>query len=108
MRQRAEFTATVRGRRAGGPALVVHYRASEHAEPTRVGFIVSRSVGGAVARNRVRRRLRHLMRDRLIGLPAGSRVVVRANTPAVTAPARELAAQLDAALARVLRTGGTP
>src|SRR5215813_4730379 len=38
----------------------------------RAGFVVSRAVGGAVARNRVRRRLRHLMRDRLVSLPAGA------------------------------------
>ena len=114
MRRRAEFSSAVRtGSRAGAPALVVHFRQGPRPEaggegrtadavPATVGFIVSRSVGGAVARNRVRRRLRHLVRERLGALPAGSRLVVRATPAAATTPAPALAAQLDRTLARVL------
>lgn len=48
-------------------------------EGVRIGFVVSKAVGGAVVRNRVKRRLRHLVREELLVLaPAGSRVVVRA------------------------------
>jgi ribonuclease P protein component len=105
MRRRADFSSAVRsGTRAGAPALVVHYRPAD--EPVgsapSVGFIVSRSVGGAVERNRTRRRLRHLVGARLAGLPAGSRLVIRANPAAATTPTPALAAQLDRALARVL------
>jgi ribonuclease P protein component len=71
----------------------------------RVGFVVSRAIGGAVGRNAVRRRLRHLMRDRLDILPDGSTVVVRALPSAATASAAELGAGLDAALARALVGG---
>ena len=40
--------------------------------PARVGFVVSKAVGNAVIRNRVKRRLRHLMRDaRRLALAAG-------------------------------------
>jgi ribonuclease P protein component len=105
MRQRAEFTATVRGRRAAAPALVVHYRAEGDDAPARVGFIVSSSVGGAVVRNGVRRRLRHLMRDRLAELPRGSRIVVRANRAAAGADSADLAVALDAALRRATADG---
>jgi ribonuclease P protein component len=107
MRRRAEFSSAVRtGVRAGAPALVVHLRladapAAEVDGPV-VGFIVSRSVGSAVVRNRVRRRLRHLVRERLGCLPVGSRLVIRANPAAAVASAPALAAQLDRALARVL------
>jgi ribonuclease P protein component len=68
-----------------------------------VGFIVARSVGNAVVRNRVRRRLRHLVRGHLDRLPEGSLLVVRANPPAGTARYEELATDLESALDRLLR-----
>jgi ribonuclease P protein component len=61
---------------------------------------VSRGVGGAVVRNRVRRRLRHLMRERLDRLPPGARVVIRANPAAADRSSAQLAADLDRALTR--------
>ncbi|PWJ55762.1 ribonuclease P protein component [Quadrisphaera granulorum] len=71
-------------------------------EPARVGFVVSRAVGGSVVRNRVERRLRHLVRDHLASLPAGGRVVVRANPAAADAPSDVLARDLASALRRLL------
>ncbi|MGH6885819.1 MAG: ribonuclease P protein component, partial [Geminicoccales bacterium] len=70
--------------------------------PPRVGFVVGRALGDAVARNAVRRRLRHMMRDRIGRLPAGTRVVIRARPEAVGAPRAALANDLDGALARAL------
>jgi ribonuclease P protein component len=67
--------------------------------PTRAGFVVSKAVGNAVVRNQVRRRLRHLMPERLAALPAGSMLVVRAQPTAAGTPSAGLAADLDAALA---------
>jgi ribonuclease P protein component len=63
---------------------------------SKVGFVVSKAVGGAVIRHRVARRLRHLMRDRVGVLPAGTLVVVRALPPAATASSRDLGKDLDA------------
>jgi ribonuclease P protein component len=104
MRRRDEFTSAVRrGDRAGRPRLVVHLQYREAAEPARVGFTVGRPVGDAVTRNKVRRRLRHIVRERLYRLPAGSLLVVRANPKAANAPNDELAADFDAALDRLLR-----
>jgi ribonuclease P protein component len=71
-------------------------------EAPRVGFVVSRTVGGAVGRNAVRRRLRHLMRERLHLLPPGSTLVVRALPAAAGASSAELSADLDAALRGLL------
>ncbi|MEU6731336.1 ribonuclease P protein component [Nonomuraea wenchangensis] len=111
MRRGEDFEAAVRrGKRAGRPTLVVHFRVSGE-EPPLVGFVVSKAVGGAVIRNKVKRRLRHLMRERLDRLPGGSLLVVRANPPAASARFEHLAAELDAALDRLLRrrdasTGG--
>jgi len=71
----------------------------------RVGFIVARSVGGAVTRNRVRRQLRHLVRARLAGLPPGASLVVRALPAAAGAGSAVLGRDLDSTLARVVRVG---
>jgi ribonuclease P protein component len=75
--------------------------------PARVGFVVSRAVGGSVVRHRVQRRLRHLCRDRIFVLPAGSDLVVRALAPAAGATYQELAADLDRCLQRALSGSGT-
>ncbi|MCH0538768.1 ribonuclease P protein component [Streptomyces sp. MUM 203J] len=110
LRRREDFaTAVRRGRRAGRPTLVVHLRSGttdphapgESAPPTRAGFVVSKAVGGAVVRNQVKRRLRHLMRERLAALPPGSLVVVRALPGAGDADHAQLARDLDAALRRL-------
>ena len=109
MRHSTEFNAVMRsGRRSGRGALGVVYlapRPTSEAEPDppRVGFIVSKAVGGAVVRNRVQRRLRHMMRPRLVDLPNGSLLVVRAKPNATTARAEELDAQLESAIASVMR-----
>jgi ribonuclease P protein component len=66
---------------------------------------VSKAVGGAVVRNKVKRRLRHLMRERVAQLPPGSLVVVRALPPAGDAANEELARDLDAAFQRLLGGG---
>lgn len=73
-----------------------------------MGFVVSRAVGPAAVRNRVRRRLRALVRDRIVDLPEGSLLVVRANPPAATASYQDLHGDLDRVLGRLLgeRTGG--
>jgi ribonuclease P protein component len=67
--------------------------------PVRAGFVVSKAIGGAVQRNRVRRRLRHLARERLATLPAGSALVIRALPGAADRPYAQLGADLDGALA---------
>ena len=66
----------------------------------RVGFVVSRAVGNAVTRNQVKRRLRHLMRERLDVLSPGTVLVVRALPPAAQAPYAALGVELDRALSR--------
>ncbi|MEU8246323.1 ribonuclease P protein component [Nonomuraea sp. NPDC048916] len=103
MRRGKEFEAAIkRGKRVGRPAVVIHLTVSGDETPL-IGFVVSRAVGGAVVRNKVKRRLRHLMRDRLDRLPRGSLLVVRANPPAASARYEQLAAELDLALDRLLR-----
>ncbi|MER6172714.1 ribonuclease P protein component [Streptosporangium sp. NPDC001681] len=105
MRRGDDFAGAIRrGSRAGRPTLVAHFgMRPDTDDPPLVGFVVSRAVGGAVIRNRVKRQLRHLMRDRLDRLPRGSLLVVRANPPAASARSERIAAELDVALDRLLR-----
>nr|MDT0663093.1 ribonuclease P protein component [Micromonospora sp. DSM 115978] len=73
--------------------------AEQVSAPARAGFVVSRAVGPAVVRNRVRRRLRHLVGDRLAELPLGATIVVRALPGSATVSYERLGADLDAAIA---------
>lgn len=105
MRLGEEFARAVRrGRRSGSPLLAVHFTvpADADAGPARVGVVVSRAVGTAVVRTRVKRRLRAQAQARLDLLPAGSLTVLRANPAAATATSSALGADLDRALLRVL------
>jgi ribonuclease P protein component len=104
LRRADAFRRTVRsGRRAGGAALVVHLLldASRPGDPARAGLVVNRAVGGSVVRNRVKRRLRHLVRESLTSLPLSSELVVRALPPAATMSTAELGAELARCLHRV-------
>jgi len=123
LRRRAEFSTAVRtGRSAGRGAVVVHLTlpssqqpaqshphdldeptsapgAANATPPARVGFVVSKAVGGAVVRNQVKRRLRHLARERLDALPAGTTLVVRALPRAADRSYQRLGVDLDNAIA---------
>ena len=101
LRRSADFAAAIRGgRRVGRGTLVVHLLLEEPAQATtaRAGFVVSKAVGGAVVRNKVRRRLRHLVRPLLADLPDGSSLVVRALPAAAGASFSTLEGDLEAAL----------
>ena len=63
----------------------MHYLAVSDDGGTRIVFIVAKSVGNAVIRNRVKRRLRDIARHHLDRIPTGSLLVVRANPPAAEA-----------------------
>lgn len=89
-----------RGRKAGRRRLSVHALAGDDGG-SRAGFVVGRTVGGSVERHRVTRRLRHLVGERLTGLPDGTALVVRAHPAAAGCTSAELAVDLDAALRRL-------
>ena len=95
-----------RGRRVSGALLTLGYVAQvsqDNADApgyTRIGFSVSRRVGGAVVRNRVKRRLREVMRRRLAGIVPGYDLVVTARPGAANASVATLDQEIGALLAR--------
>lgn len=103
MTRSAEFSDAVkRGVRASQPDLVVHVcreNGGSGAVP-RIGFIVSKSVGNAVERHRVARRLRHAARGLLTEFESGDRVVVRALPGSRSAISPRLREELRAGLRR--------
>lgn len=117
MRRAEDFRRVLRtGRRAGGSVLTAHLLLPVgpdgvagtpgevlSGDPAKVGFVVSRAVGSAVVRNRVKRRLRELMRGRLASLPRGCLLVLRAHPAAASARQADLAADLDLVIGRLLR-----
>jgi len=62
LKRRVDFLAVAGGTRTASPAFVVQRRTREDNGPVRVGFTVSKKVGTATERNRVRRRLRELVK----------------------------------------------
>ena len=111
LRSSGEFSAALRGRgsaRAGSALIVVHANCADAraGQLPRVGFVVSKAVGGAVVRNRVKRRLRAQMATRLDRIPAGTDIVIRANPVAAQAVSSDLGGELDRLLGRVLSQSG--
>ena len=85
-----------RGESAVTPYLVLYCRRNRQGE-NRLGYTVSTKLGKAVTRNRVRRRLREIVRLNSPMLKQGWDVVVVARVRSVNAPYRKLeGAFLDA------------
>lgn len=63
LKKRPDFLKAAKGRKWATPGLVLQARHRKDDGPPRVGFTASRKVGGAVERNRVRRRLREAARE---------------------------------------------
>lgn len=99
MRTSTLFAATTRsGVRQGRRNVVVYLRATAQEQPVRAGFVVSKAVGNAVTRNKVKRRLRALVNHTLKRAePTGYDVVVRALPPAGQATFEQLATDWSSA-----------
>ena len=100
MTRSAEFGVTVKqGVRAVQPDLVVHVRRDDtDASGPRIGLVVGKSVGTAVQRHRVSRRLRHVAQTVLAELDPSERVVIRALPGSRDAISARLEQELRAGL----------
>jgi len=101
LRTASEF-AQVRARAARGwpHRLLVLYMAPNDLDAVRVGITVSGRVGKAVVRNRVRRRLREVLRARRERLPEGHDLLLIARPASAQATWPDLNQALDLLLAR--------
>jgi ribonuclease P protein component len=100
--RRTDFLAAAKGLRASYGAFVVQARQRAEDGPARIGFTVSRQVGNAVERNRVRRRLREVVRlSAGGGMHGGHDYVLIGRRAALAAPFGEMRQDLDAALRRI-------
>ena len=100
LRRRADFEAIGRnGQARATPQLVLRSMRTDRAE-SRIGLSTPKSLGGAVQRNRVRRRLRELVRARLERIGPGWDLLLIARPAAAEASHTELGAAIDALLDR--------
>ncbi|MFL0181549.1 MULTISPECIES: ribonuclease P protein component [unclassified Mycobacterium] len=122
MRRSADFGATVKhGRRAVQPDVILYDRVlydrrtdvseesagdSVTAPTPRVGLIIAKSVGSAVDRHRVARRLRHVAREVLADLEPQEQLVIRALPGSKGATSAALGTQLRAGLRSIRRAAG--
>lgn len=87
--------------------MVVHLLSQESDESAMVGFVVSKAVGNAVMRNRVKRQLRNASSHLVDSLPRGTTVVVRALPAAADCSYAQLTKDLSACVSRA-GTGRAP
>ncbi|MBV8575034.1 MAG: ribonuclease P protein component [Acetobacteraceae bacterium] len=106
LRQRADFLAVADGVRVQAPAFTLQGRRRDDSGPVRIGFTVTKKNGSATERNRIRRRLREVVK-RLDGVamrPHSDYVLV-GRRAALTRDFADMVDDLRTALGRIERSG---
>jgi ribonuclease P protein component len=94
--KRAEFLAVRRGEKRRGRLFLVEVLDRGDGGVPRVGFTVTKKVGNAVVRNRVRRRLKEAVRTgAAVGMAAGHDYVIVGRDDVLSAPFAQLQAELS-------------
>jgi ribonuclease P protein component len=92
--RRGDFDAVYRaGKRRSSSHFTVFFRANEMPQ-SRFGFSIKKALGGAVVRNRIRRRLREMVRCHRLEIPAGWDIVIHPKSAVGKAPFAALTADL--------------
>ena len=106
--RRADFLAANRGLRVARPGFVLLVNPNLH-DRVRYGITVTKKIGNAVVRNRMKRRFRALLRELLPaqGLPAHDHVLI-GRDGGVERDFAQLQVELAAALARAATGRGDP
>ena len=100
--QRADFLAAANGVKVSTAGFVLQALGRDDGGPARVGFTVSKKVGSAVERNRVRRRLRELVRiSAADALRPSHDYVVIGRRAALSLPFEMMTQDLQGALRRL-------
>jgi ribonuclease P protein component len=103
LKQRADFLATATGRRVPAGPFVLQARQRDDRGPPRVGFTVTKKTGNAVERNRIRRRLRELVRLANDTMQTGHDYVLIGRRVALNAPFERMSDEFTRALKRAHR-----
>jgi ribonuclease P protein component len=104
LRQRADFLAVANGARANSGAFTVQSLRRDDSGPARVGFTVTKKNGNAPERNRIRRRLRELVkRTDVISMRPHHDYVLVGRRDALTRDFAAMLEDLRSALARLDR-----
>jgi len=99
--RRGEFDAVYRaGRRRSSSHFTVFFRANELPQ-SRFGVSIKKALGGAVVRNRIRRRLREIVRRHRAEIPVGWDIVIHPKSAVANAPFGALTSDL----LRLLQSG---
>ena len=102
LRRRADFLQAASGRRVSTPAFVLQAVRRADNEAVRVGFTVSKKVGTAVERNRVRRRLKDVVkRSGGRRFESGHDYVLIGRRAALQLPFDRMVEELERALLRL-------
>ena len=107
LKHRADFLAAAQGAKAHGAAFVLQARARGDTAAPRFGFTASKKVGSAVERNRVRRRLREIVRRHAALLAEnGHDYVLIGRRTALTMPFERISAEFSSAMTRLSKSVG--
>ena len=106
LRQRADFLAVANGARVQAPAFTLQGRRRDDLGPVRIGFTVTKKNGTATERNRIRRRLREVVkRLDCVAMRPHSDYVLVGRRAALTRDFADMVNDLRTALRRIERSG---